>query len=906
MEAAILHAEALAEDFIQGFTKYELQRQRLHSKAELKRMQSTSEEHHFFSAFPYTGLDAEGRLEVLTCDEYQNRRKHEITTTLEVLDIQAQIEHWGEDEFQEPDLNRILALDPIVQSELIRVAIQQKHNSVGWAWKIHNAVEPLFRSHLPYTPTCIQAILLTYRTERERYGTWLPPHNLIRNLLVRIKHLDVLETLRSDLEAFWRAIDSGARNTQQRKLLNLIEGALKPSIELLVRIPDDDWGTQAKQSIQDLQTQQRDIWMVILHHTRSADGPAPKQAWLNTMKRHIEAFGEASYQVMIIEWLGFLKTFSTNKQKHNHTWPDGTVGVIHTQAVLIHEENATTIKGLIWGLQLIAPSEQMARVLTQTVEHALRKVPGLGPRIPKVANAAVHVLQNTNAPFAVGQLAKLKARVTFRTTLKEIEKALEENAKRFGISKEDLEEISAPTFGLNSNGEHIEILGNYKAELRLENNGSILTFFDANGKKLKSAPTSMKHEFANGLKDLKAVQKDITGMLGAIKARIEKLHISQKTWTFEQWQDRYLTHPLVGQVARRLIWNIDGTAIAIHPEQGLVGVHGQKFKFDLNAPVSLWHPIKVSTTEVLEWRAWLEAANIQQPWKQAHREVYVLTAAEERSRLYSNRFASHIIKQHQFSQLTAVRGWNNQLRLSVDARYTPAMLELPEWNLRAEYWIEGIGEHGVDTTDVGTYLRLATDQVRFYSLNAPLNHAQSGSGQYAMWLQDKHPLVEPIPLDQVPAIVLSEVFRDVDLFVGVTSVGNDPTWQDGGPNGQFRDYWQHYSFGDLNATAITRKEILETLLPRLKIRDRASFDGKFLKIRGDLRTYKIHLGSSNILMEPNDQYLCIVPSARVELNNIKLPFDGDQTLAVILSKAFMLAEDTAITDPTITQQINSR
>jgi hypothetical protein len=27
-------------------------------------------------------------------------------------------------------------------------------------------------------------------------------------------------------------------------------------------------------------------------------------------------------------------------------------------------------------------------------------------------------------------------------------------------------------------------------------------------------------------------------------------------------------------------------------------------------------------------------------------------------------------------------------------------------------------------------------------------------------------------------------------------------------------------------------------------------------VKGELRTYRIHLGSGNILMEPNDQYLC--------------------------------------------------
>ena len=34
-----------------------------------------------------------------------------------------------------------------------------------------------------------------------------------------------------------------------------------------------------------------------------------------------------------------------------------------------------------------------------------------------------------------------------------------------------------------------------------------------------------------------------------------------------------------------------------------------------------------------------------------------------------------------------------------------------------------------------------------------------------------------------------------------------------------------------------------------------------------------------------------------------LPFEGDSTLSIILSKAFLLAEDRKISDPSITRQI---
>src|ERR1041385_1421759 len=118
--------------------------------------------------------------------------------------------------------------------------------------------------------------------------------------------------------------------------------------------------------------------------------------------------------------------------------------------------------------------------------------------------------------------------------------------------------------------------------------------------------------------------------------------------------------------------------------------------------------------------------------------------------------------------------------------------------------------------------------------------------------------------------------RGVGLFVGVCSIGNDATWAD---RGETRAYWYSASFGDLSATAKTRREVLERLLPRLKIAGQCELQDRFLKVRGSLRTYKIHLGSANILMEPNDQYLCIVPArgaadAAPSREKLFLPFEG--------------------------------
>lgn len=58
--------------------------------------------------------------------------------------------------------------------------------------------------------------------------------------------------------------------------------------------------------------------------------------------------------------------------------------------------------------------------------------------------------------------------------------------------------------------------------------------------------------------------------------------------------------------------------------------------------------------------------------------------------------------------------------------------------------------------------------------------------------------------------------RDVDLFVGVTSIAADPDWTDRGED-RHAVYWRTATFGALTASAEVRRAALERILPRLKI-----------------------------------------------------------------------------------------
>jgi hypothetical protein len=636
-------------------------------------------------------------------------------------------------------------------------------------------------------------------------------------------------------------------------------------------------------------------WPDLLRHARTATTARPGADWESKARGLLATAGADTEEVRrrLLHWLSLVGRPRTLPLEPHLHGPD--------TSELYDPYNADAVRGLAWLLPLLPPHPDTARALGALVETSLRKVAGVGPRNPKVANAGVTALSRIDDESALAELARLAARVTFKGTLKQIGTALDARAETLGMGREEVEELAVPAYGLTEVGR----MPHDHGDLAVHGGKAVLRWRNAAGKEVRTAPAALKRDRPEEVAALKAAAKDIDRMLSAQTERLDRQFLARRRWAYAAWRTRYLDHPLLGTLARRLLWTVGGRACG-YADGELRTLTGDPLgPLPDDTTAELWHPVGREPAEVVAWRDWLEHHGITQPFKQAHREVYLLTDAERATGTYSNRFAAHVLRQHQFHSLAAVRGWRNKLRLMVDDGYPPAVRELPQWGLRAEFWIEGAGDdHGTDTTESGAFLWLATDQVRFYPIDTPEHYAHAYGGGYTPLGRWQDTPAEPLPLDQVPALVLSEVLRDVDLFVGVASVGNDPNWQDGGPGGRFQAYWQSYSFGELSRTAESRRDLLTRLVPRLAVADRCRIEGRFLQVRGDLHTYKIHLGSGNILMSPHDAYLCIVPKASPASPEAGyLPFEGDRTLAVILSKALMLARDTEITDPTILSQL---
>ncbi len=615
---------------------------------------------------------------------------------------------------------------------------------------------------------------------------------------------------------------------------------------------------------------EREAWRALLLHMRGAKQAQPSQAWLGKARVLLAAVGERAFAALAIGWLVLFEP---------------------PLAQILSPRNAQTVRGCAWVCSLIEDAE-LASALARTAEALHRKYAYATARSILAANACIYALGQMPGSEPAVQLMQLSRRLKDGNQRPAIERALEEATRRLGIGREQLEQQAVPDLGLDADGCLRRVLGEFTAELAIAGSRpGEWGWRDAEGKSYKAPPARLKAEHAEALKALRRERDELGKALTAQRDRVERLLLGERVLSAADWRKRYLDHPLVRHIARRLIWQVEagGGETVIWHDGALVNAAHEPVAWPGDAAsVRLWHPLTTASEVAAAWRDWLDAHGVVQPFKQAHREIYVLTDAERRTGTYSNRFAAHILRQHQFKRLCDERGWRYGVVTGYDAPSTTrATRSLPNGG-RVEFWIEAqtLGE-GTWAESSGVLLYVATDQVRFCRRDGA-----------------------PRPLAEIPPLLFSETMREVDLFVGVASIGNDPQWQDRGagrPDDRYGLYWREYSFGELNASAVTRREVLTRLLPRLKIADRCTLEERYLLVRGESNTYRIHLGSGNILIEPDGRYLCIVPNARERnadpTGGLSLPFEGDGVLSIVLSKAFLLADDTRISDPTILSQL---
>ena len=366
-------------------------------------------------------------------------------------------------------------------------------------------------------------------------------------------------------------------------------------------------------------------------------------------------------------------------------------------------------------------------------------------------------------------------------------------------------------------------------------------------KKLKSVPAKLrKHPEIAKLRERKA---DIAKQTSRMRISLEEAMCRGDEFTAAELQELF-KHPVLKPMLTELVFITEGDALGYPEQEGklLLGADGSEVTLgETKVRIAHAHDLLEST----EWHTYQQECftkERQQPFKQVFRELYVLTQTEKEAKKHSKRYEGHQVNPRQALALLGQRGWVNVPEEGV--RYTFFAENISAW----VYFHEGF----YTPAEVDG---LTVDQVQF--------------SERGKW--------QPLELESIPPRLFSEVMRDLDLVVSVAHRGGiDP---------------------EASASTVEmRTALLRETLALLKI-DNVKLERSHALIKGELRSYSVHLGSAMVHRQPGGA-LCIIPVPSQHRGRLFLPFaDDDPKTAEVVSKVLLLAKDKEIKDPTVLEQL---
>ena len=334
-------------------------------------------------------------------------------------------------------------------------------------------------------------------------------------------------------------------------------------------------------------------------------------------------------------------------------------------------------------------------------------------------------------------------------------------------------------------------------------------------------------------------------VLSVQRALLEQQMVDERSFGAEEWRGRFVGHAVLENLARRVLWLGDGKAVFFT---------GRRFE-DLSGREALprtlvvAHPALVSALERAQARA--DELGLVPPFKQLHRETYTVTPGE-REVFACLRFANEVVPWGTLYALTKQRGWSG---VFTDMGEGP----------RA----------GRKNFAQGVRARIAIDEAR----NAP------GVCVGALTFETKVKRdVKQHLLGEVPPVVFSEACRDLDLVVGVASIGEDRT-------------------GVVPSTLAARRELVTRSLPALGLGDRARVEGRVVHVKGELHEYRVHIGSARVHVLPSERAIVFPEGERAPEVHLPEEATRDPRVLEVLRRVLVLAGDAFVTDPELAQQL---
>lgn len=524
------------------------------------------------------------------------------------------------------------------------------------------------------------------------------------------------------------------------------------------------------------------------------------------------------------------------------------------------------LKGLLWSCT-IYPSELSLNVLRLVIEKAYAKVPGIGPKSTALGNFAINLLIGTQKEEAFGMLNIMRNKTKYNRFAVALDKAIDKFKETSDLPEQLLADKTIPRFDFVNN-ERIVPLGDYSLQLYFEKEKLQKKWITPEGKSQSSVPATLSGEYESQIKELNSEVKQINQVYKDLSKRIRTYWLYDRSWCAADWKEFILNHPLINPHIQNLVWmNMTQGDDFIIVDDKLRTADGKEYILNNSDTIVLWHPVLNRIENIKKWRDYVWKYKIVQSERQIFREYYPFSPAEKEM-ADSPRFANHFLEVNKLMAIANGQGW---IFTYVHEGYNWPRIYIKQlditFHLKSDY---SRNEFAMPTQEIFA-TRGNTTKIEY-------------TNKF-----DKMKFVE------IPAVVLSELCRDIDLFIATTTVANNPELA---RRQIYQSYYQSYEKGlfSENATAKVRHDILEKVLPAMGVSS-FSFEGNFLLVDGMCNSYKINLGSG-FAQTQSGKHLNLLPSVDNIKKNKKviLPIEDDDILYLIIAKTIFLVNDNEIKD----------
>ena len=452
--------------------------------------------------------------------------------------------------------------------------------------------------------------------------------------------------------SFKKMMDSGYYSKTIISLVDELDDYISRMRGIVVRpmyfLGKDMFAEHANKYISEQSEDDKALWFQLMAIARTAKGSKPSKKYLNECKNLIDRLGANNFAAAITQWFDFIGQLKEIVRIHQYTH----LGEVRTQEIVefIDDLNYDAIKGFIW-MSLLYYNDEFSVILAQLAARCFKKIAGVGAPAVSVGNACLYVLHASNCMSGIVQLMQLKQKVKHQSAVRLIEQYANDYSAKSGIDTAELEDLAVSSFGI-CDGCAKFAFNDYTAVLEITEIGaSNILWYKLDGTIQKSVPTSVSDSQSDALRHLKAMQKQVNQTTTAQRDRLDRMLRSNRKLKVSYFNQRFLENGLIEFIIRNLIFNLykgDVGTRAIYTNKEWIDINSGKVCLNDYDEVSLWHPVTSSAEEVMTWRSLVAEAKLKQPFKQAYREIYLATDAELNTHTYSNRMASHILKQHQY------------------------------------------------------------------------------------------------------------------------------------------------------------------------------------------------------------------------------------------------------------------